>query len=365
MGPNINWESPIDMDALKKSGADVKSAFTDLVSQAQQALKEEQEEQAAKAQTSTPDAFRRKELDPPKQSSTGTTTNGVSAVSAFSDAPSNGTGDAGQSGQTTASGQELVKKEEKKTTKAGNGSSGASGSSSKSSFDPSKLAVGVRSGPSNIDTLPNAPGSDYFNQVPDMPPAESLADTKESKTLSVGEVVAVTGVAITGIAVAALAAGFASGLIQRYARKKAAQAGVGGMWSKIACVPSFVNPVNPFVKFPVYADLADFQENEVQDLSNAWPFYKSISRTAHCAITKVTSSDGGVVFEPSVAVAAIEPADNWGGWHDFHVTVADNRYHVIAFLVDGSAVAEKEGSDQWYVLRAATFGEVANGRLAV
>jgi len=346
MGPNIDWESPMDMDALKNSGVDVK-------------------EQAAKAQTSTPDAFRRKELDPPRQSAASTTTNGVSVVGAFSDPSSDGTSSAGQSNQAVTSEQESVKKEGKKTTKAGNGSSGASGSSSKSSFDPSKLAVGVRNGPSNIDTLPNTPSADYFSQVPDMPPAASLVDAKESKTLSVGEVVAITGVAITGVAIAALAAGFASGLIQRYARKKAAQAGVGGMWSKIACVPSFVNPVNPFVKFPVYADLADFQENEVKDLSNAWPFYKSLSRTAHCAITKVTSSDGGVVFEPSAGVAAIEPADNWGGWHDFHITVADNRYHVIAFLADGSAVAEKEGSEQWYVLRAATFGEVANGRLAV
>lgn len=362
MGPNVNWESPLDMDALKNSGVDAKSALTDLAHSAQQAVKNEQ---ATKEQTSTPDAFRRKDLDPPKQPTTSTTTNGVSAVGAFSEGSSGGTYNSNQSSQTTAVEQRPVKKEEKKASEAGNGSSRASGSSSKSTFDPSKLAVGVHNGPSNIDTLPNVPDSDYFSRVPDMPPAESLADTKESKTLSVGEVVAITGVAITGVAVAALAAGFASGLIQRYARKKAAQAGVGGMWSKIACVPSFVNPVNPFVKFPVYLDLADFQENEVRDLSNAWPFYKSISRTAHCAITKVISSDGGVIFEPSADVAAIEPADNWGGWHDFHITVADNKYHVVAFLVDGSAIAEKEGSAQWYVLRAATFGEVANGRLVV
>lgn len=204
--------------------------------------------------------------------------------------------------------------------------------------------------------------SDEVPDVVSMRPDDKSSDLPSAKQIAVG---VAAGIGIAGATI--LLVGLASGFIQRYARRKAAQAGVGGFWSKVACIPSFAQPFNPLLKFSHYQDIRDFLDNKPDGTTNLWDWYKQLSRTAHLAFLGHVDGEGDWFYsnEDENGEVGIEPCDDWGGLLGFNITVGQNKYDVIAALSDSDFVLSTVGSNDLQVVRAASFGEVAAGRLTI
>lgn len=142
-------------------------------------------------------------------------------------------------------------------------------------------------------------GSTVPVPTPDASPTQATEPDKDKES-SLASALA-TGAAVASAAVvAAVVAGLLTGVIQSYARKRRFQPGVGGLWTKLAVIPSLANPL-PLVKIGTYSR---------QSPVGLWRVYERISLIP--AVTVVTKNGRGVREQQMVV-------DSWGGWGSFSI----------------------------------------------
>lgn len=185
--------------------------------------------------------------------------------------------------------------------------------------------------------------------------------TKADGNSVVAKVVTGIGVTVaTGLVVALL-----SGVLQRFARKKAAESLRGGVWAIIATIPSLANPLNPFLKYPAYSNLDEFEESRASDEISAVDFYKAIARVGHVKAVQQFDLDGAYLLTIK-QTGEVEPIDDFGGFLEFKVVIGEDNYYLCGFVGDSlTGIFYREGDTDMYLIEPATFGQVRAGRLEV